>query len=127
MTSGLFSTNSGDQTTSYDFGDSENEHEMSTQYSDKSTIDYEQDATDESQGETASLVQPQPYLYIVMQLCKRETLKDWLEINKNLDAIERGAKAREIFQQICFGVDYIHQQKHIHRYLKIFKKYLSHF
>ncbi len=122
VASGSFSTSSGDPTTSYEFTDSGSE--MSAQNSYGSTMNPEQEAsssqilfTDGSlQSESVKQVEPQAFLYIVMQLCKRETLKDWLEVNKNLDPITRGSKAREIFQQICSGVGYIHQQKLIHRY-----------
>ena len=67
--------------------------------------------------------QTQSFLYIVMQLCKTETLKDWLKDNTDLDHLSRRVKAFEIIQQICDGVSYIHQQGLIHRFLINLKFY----
>ena len=67
--------------------------------------------------------QTQSFLYIVMQLCKPETLKDWLKVNTDLDHLSRRAKAFEIIQQICDGVSYIHEQELFHRYIIKFKLY----
>ena len=62
------------------------------------------------------------YIYITMELCQKESLKEWLSNNIHLGPIDRRQEALNIFQQICQGVDYIHSQKLIHRYL-FSKKY----
>ena len=58
---------------------------------------------------------PQFYLYIVMQLCQKESLKTWLrsctvERNRN--------RSLQMFNEICLGVEYVHSQGLIHRDLK---------
>eukprot|EP00095_Tigriopus_kingsejongensis_P010151 maker-scaffold575_size133042-snap-gene-0.27 protein:Tk10151 transcript:maker-scaffold575_size133042-snap-gene-0.27-mRNA-1 annotation:"eukaryotic translation initiation factor 2-alpha kinase isoform x1" len=55
------------------------------------------------------------YLYIVMQLCQKESLRDWLR-----NCIDDRCRQRSLrmFHQICLGVDYVHSQRLIHRDLK---------
>lgn len=55
------------------------------------------------------------YLYIQMQLCKRESLKVWLQQNQERDY----QSIMSIFGQIVKAVDYVHFHKHIHRDLKV--------
>lgn len=55
------------------------------------------------------------FLYIVMQLCQKESLKDWLRSNTlNRNRI----RGLEMFHEICLGVEYVHGQGLIHRDLK---------
>ena len=53
-----------------------------------------------------------PQLFIQMELCRKETLKDWLRLNHQ-------ARTRnhilDIFYQIVCAVDYIHSRGLMHR------------
>ncbi|XP_060646711.1 eukaryotic translation initiation factor 2-alpha kinase isoform X1 [Drosophila nasuta] len=55
------------------------------------------------------------YLYIQMQLCRKESLRDWLRDNRT-DA--RASHIAHIFHQIVDAVDYVHLKGLIHRDLK---------
>lgn len=55
------------------------------------------------------------YLYIQMQLCRKESLKDWLSVNTNRNITD----VNNIFRQIVNAVEYIHNQGLIHRDLKV--------
>ncbi|XP_052102279.1 eukaryotic translation initiation factor 2-alpha kinase 3-like isoform X1 [Mytilus californianus] len=58
---------------------------------------------------------PKLYLFIQMQLCRRETLKDWLISNNS----ERdNSVVLDIFDQIMGAVEYVHNQGLMHRDLK---------
>ena len=59
---------------------------------------------------------PKLYLYIQMQLCRRESLKDWL--NENTLSRDR-KQVVGIFDQILCAVDYIHGCGMMHRDLKV--------
>lgn len=56
------------------------------------------------------------YLYIQMQLCMKQSLKDWLRLN-NLQS--RQDSIVSIFKQIVDGVEYCHLKGLIHRDLKV--------
>ncbi|XP_068156101.1 eukaryotic translation initiation factor 2-alpha kinase isoform X2 [Drosophila tropicalis] len=55
------------------------------------------------------------YLYIQMQLCRKESLRDWLRENQTE---ARAAHIAHIFHQIVDAVDYVHLKGLIHRDLK---------
>ena len=55
------------------------------------------------------------YLYIQMQLCMKNSLKDWLQVN---DLQTRNGKTFDIWNQIIEAVHYVHLKGLIHRDLK---------
>ncbi|EDW34278.1 GL22166 [Drosophila persimilis] len=55
------------------------------------------------------------YLYIQMQLCRKESLRDWLRENRTE---ARASHIADIFHQIVDAVDYVHLKGLIHRDLK---------
>ncbi|KAK2142502.1 hypothetical protein LSH36_947g01029 [Paralvinella palmiformis] len=66
-------------------------------------------------GERSDTSADKLYLYIQMQLCKRESLRDWLAANTQ----DRGrALVLDIFHQIVGAVDYVHDKGLMHRDLK---------
>ena len=65
-----------------------------------------------SESETPANQTHESFLYIQMQLCSDQTLKEWLAENTNRDGIMR------IFSEIVDAVEYIHSHNHIHRDLK---------
>ena len=69
------------------------------------------------------LNKPPLFLYIQMQLCKQETLKDWLV--KRSPVIDY-SRSLEIFLQIRDAVEYFHKQGMMHRDLKVILFYLMH-
>ena len=56
------------------------------------------------------------YLYIQMQLCMKNSLKDWLRAN---DLQMRNGKTFDIWSQIIEAVHYVHLKGLIHRDLKV--------
>lgn len=56
------------------------------------------------------------YLYIQMQLCRKQSLKDWLFENGTL---VRENESHGIFKQIVEAVEYVHLKGLIHRDLKV--------
>ena len=59
---------------------------------------------------------PKLYLFIQMQLCKHETLKDWLALNTlNRDR----HMLLDIFDQITSAIEYVHELGLMHRDLKV--------
>lgn len=55
------------------------------------------------------------YLYIQMQLCRKQSLRDWLRMN---DLSSRKCQIYQIFEQIVDAVEYVHVKGLIHRDLK---------
>lgn len=55
------------------------------------------------------------YLYIQMQLCQKQSLKEWLQLTPHA---ERTHKIVPIFDQITRAVEYVHLKGLIHRDLK---------
>lgn len=70
-----------------------------------------------------SIVSPtnKMYLYIQMQLCMKNSLKDWLMSN---DLQQRKDKTFDIWSQIVEAVHYVHLKGLIHRDLKVIFKSL---
>lgn len=66
--------------------------------------------------------EPPVYLYIQMQLCQKESLKEWLGLNTNRNYEEM----LKIFLQILDAVEYVHLRKLIHRDLKVCS-YIMHY
>ncbi|XP_073847435.1 pancreatic eIF-2alpha kinase [Musca autumnalis] len=66
-------------------------------------------------SQTVKPVQNKVYLYIQMQLCRKESLRDWLRDNVTENRAEYIAS---IFHQIVDAVDYVHYKGLIHRDLK---------
>lgn len=64
-------------------------------------------------------VQPSPkvYLYIQMQLCRKENLKDWMAQRCLLEQREHN-QCLDIFLQIADAVDFLHSKGLMHRDLK---------
>ncbi|XP_060516422.1 eukaryotic translation initiation factor 2-alpha kinase isoform X2 [Cylas formicarius] len=58
--------------------------------------------------------EPRMYLYIQMQLCQKESLKEWLSLHRERNYEEVSA----IFLQILDAVQYVHSSGLIHRDLK---------
>ncbi|KAF9422198.1 hypothetical protein HW555_002007 [Spodoptera exigua] len=56
------------------------------------------------------------YLYIQMQLCRRDSLHDWLRDNRRCEG--RAEKVKVLFSQIVSAVEYVHLAGLIHRDLK---------
>ncbi|CAG5014687.1 unnamed protein product [Parnassius apollo] len=67
-------------------------------------------------SEEASVSGSKMYLYIQMQLCRRDSLHDWLRHNQTWDA--RRQNANTLFSQIVSAVEYVHLAGLIHRDLK---------
>ncbi|KAG8212795.1 hypothetical protein J437_LFUL019766, partial [Ladona fulva] len=62
------------------------------------------------------------YLYIQMQLCRRESLREWLRDEKSHGADRK--ESLHIFDQIVHAVEYVHLHGLIHRDLKVSNFYV---
>lgn len=60
---------------------------------------------------------PKVYLYIQMQLCRKENLKDWMA-QRSQPELREHSQCLEIFLQIAEAVDFIHSKGLMHRDLK---------
>ncbi|XP_053314110.1 eukaryotic translation initiation factor 2-alpha kinase 3 isoform X2 [Spea bombifrons] len=60
---------------------------------------------------------PKVYLYIQMQLCRKENLKDWMSARCTLEERPR-AESLRIFLQIAEAVEFLHSKGLMHRDLK---------
>lgn len=61
---------------------------------------------------------PKVYLYIQMQLCRKENLKDWMNRRCSLEDREHGV-CLHIFLQIAEAVEFLHSKGLMHRDLKV--------
>lgn len=61
---------------------------------------------------------PKVYLYIQMQLCRKENLKDWMSRRCTIEERER-TECLQIFLQIAEAVDFLHSKGLMHRDLKV--------
>lgn len=73
-----------------------------------------------SDGSVVPQMSTPVFLYIQMQLCKKESLKDWLNENK----VRPFDTVLNIFRQILAAVEYVHMQGLIHRDLKVIHEFL---
>lgn len=58
------------------------------------------------------------YLYIQMQLCRKENLKDWMS-RRSLPEEREHNQCLDIFLQIAEAVDFLHSKGLMHRDLKV--------
>ena len=72
---------------------------------------------DDDGAKCQSVVSPNPrtYMYIQMELCKKESLKDWLFANVTRDCNQ----IYSFFNDIISAVEYVHDLALIHRDLKV--------
>lgn len=61
---------------------------------------------------------PKVYLYIQMQLCRKENLKDWMA-QRCLPELREHTQCLDIFLQIAEAVDFLHSKGLMHRDLKV--------
>ncbi|XP_019858293.1 PREDICTED: eukaryotic translation initiation factor 2-alpha kinase 3-like isoform X2 [Amphimedon queenslandica] len=105
---------SGTESSSIEFRDDRSQEKgipTHTKVTDETLTD---DATDDTTP-YSSLSGYQKYLFIQMELCQRETLRDWL--SKNVRNRYR-IKVFNYFEQILDAVIYMHDKDYIHRDLK---------
>lgn len=71
--------------------------------------------TSTTDPDSSITVEPPTYLFIQMELCKKESLEDWLWSTKT-DRLH--AEVMSIFKQIMDAVKYVHSKGMMHRDLK---------
>ncbi|XP_049284341.1 eukaryotic translation initiation factor 2-alpha kinase-like [Anopheles funestus] len=81
----------------------------------RSTVDHSTLPSSSDQSRANSTQSNKIYLYIQMQLCHKQSLKEWLCMN---GFPARRDKIVPIFEQIVAGVEYVHLKGLIHRDLK---------
>ncbi|KAK4315615.1 hypothetical protein Pmani_013179 [Petrolisthes manimaculis] len=67
-----------------------------------------------SKGVVVKTSNPRTFLYIQMELCRKESLRDWLMRNQTRDKLE----VLRIFNDIVKAVEYVHDNHLMHRDLK---------
>lgn len=67
---------------------------------------------------------PKVYLYIQMQLCRKENLKDWMA-QRSQPELREHSQCLAIFLQIAEAVDFIHCKGLMHRDLKVGHAYCA--
>lgn len=67
---------------------------------------------------------PKVYLYIQMQLCRKENLKDWMA-QRSQPELREHLQCLAIFLQIAEAVDFIHSKGLMHRDLKVGHAYCA--
>lgn len=67
---------------------------------------------------------PKVYLYIQMQLCRKENLKDWMA-QRSQPELREHSQCLAIFLQIAEAVDFIHSKGLMHRDLKVQQAYCT--
>nr|XP_014430029.1 eukaryotic translation initiation factor 2-alpha kinase 3 isoform X2 [Pelodiscus sinensis] len=70
-----------------------------------------------STAEKVKPTSPKVYLYIQMQLCRKENLKDWMSRRCTIEERER-AECLQFFLQIAEAVQFLHSKGLMHRDLK---------
>ena len=83
--------------------------------SDEVQEETDEDCQDALVWDTKNHKPPSVYLYIVMQLCQKESLRSWL---RNNSGRRNRLQCLSMFNEICTGVEYVHNQDVIHRDLK---------
>merc|ERR1719250_532010 len=114
---------SSESDSNYNELDSEHSDRSSESVSSVEALEWDNDIKEESNPENTTLKNPKQksFMYIVMQLCLKDTLRDWLRNNSQ----RKRETVLSIFSQICTGGEYVHSQNLDHRNLKPSNIYFS--